>query len=140
MAVAQLATFENSVATINWDAENRIMLFTWKTFATGQPFYEALQQNIRLVQQVQATKQLTNTVRARTFTQADQKWLSANYVQQMHQAGIRSVAFLLPISEVAQLAQWYMLRSAQKELAGQACNIGIYPSFDDALAWLKGQV
>jgi hypothetical protein len=131
--------FENTVATIEWDTTCGIMFFTWKSFATGQPFYEALEMNSRLVQQVHATKQLTDTLHAGAFMKNDQDWISTQYAHQMYQAGLRSMALLVPENAIALMAQERVVRSARTLYDEQMYTIVTFYSCDDAIAWLSSE-
>jgi hypothetical protein len=143
-SIASMATtfpisFENAVATIEWDAERGILYFTWKSFATGQLLYEALEQNIRLVQQTHATKQLTDTLYAGAFRPEDQHWISTEYVQRMTQAGLRYMVLLVPEMAIALMSQERVVRNARAQLPEQTCTSVTFYSRDDAIAWLTSE-
>jgi hypothetical protein len=134
MALTLETAFESSVATINWDPTSRIMIFAWKSFATGQLFREAIEQNIRLVQQFHATKLLVNSTLAGAFKAEDQNVLSTEYPERMQQAGIQFMALLVPDNIVATMSQERVVKNALS-----LYTIETFKTLDEALSWLKAQ-
>lgn len=130
--------FENSVAKIGWDASRSIMFFEWKKFAFGEPFREALSKQAQLAKQQHATKQFIDTTYAGAFRPEEQQYLSTTYIQEMHKAGTKHMALVVPESAVANMSQTSVIKTI-RSTDMFLYEVETFRSKEEAITWLSSK-
>jgi hypothetical protein len=127
--------FENSVACIEWDNIQRVVVFTWKQPCEGEPLHIALENNIAIAQQHHATKMVVDSRKMGAFKPDDQEWINMSYIPRMDAAGVLQLAFLIPVDTLAIMSQNIILASAAV-LSPEKRETHIFTTMQEAFAWL----
>jgi len=99
-----MVVFESRVATVSWRAELHAVELSWKTFASGAEFREALNKGLELVNEKKAAKWLGDTSSMSAIPTDDQQWANNDWFPRALSSGIKKMAVVVPKSVIAKMS------------------------------------
>jgi hypothetical protein len=96
---------------LSWDASLRTVVIVWEGFNEAGSFRPIMERVLEMMKSKGASRMLADLRDAKVNSPEDQKWLYEDWMPRAIQAGLRSMALVVPKSTIAQLG---LRRSIQR--------------------------
>jgi hypothetical protein len=120
---------------LSWDASLRTVVVVWEGFNEAGSFRPIMERVLEMMKSNGASRMLADLRDAKVNSQEDQKWLYEDWMPRAIQAGLRSTAFVVPKSTIAQLG----LRRSIQRVDKNDFLIAHFEDVEGAREWLKSQ-
>jgi hypothetical protein len=121
--------------SVRWDGRSQRVVSEWKGWANSADFRSAMEMTLRAVEEHPAAHILVDARYMRLMLVEDERWMSEDLIPRMAMTGIRSLAMVTPVNQLAKLIVDDISRGAQRG-AGEVKH---FETFDRASAWLSSR-
>lgn len=126
-------------AAIHWDGWSETLWMEWKGFACDEPFQTALDRGLSELSARKGRRWLADLRRLGVLSPEDQKWAGEDWYPRAVQAGLRSMAIVMPKRAIAKMAVSGGLRAdpLQAFFAASPLTVQYFSEIEAARQWLK---
>jgi hypothetical protein len=126
--------FETPYVTIGWDESICCVVFTWKKYADGPEYREAMDAGLQLLQMKKCKLLLTDSRKRGVVTQADQDWTINDWLPRLAAAGIKKTAIVMPERMTTYLSISRITTKNDPHRLGETI---FFDTIEEAKAWLS---
>jgi hypothetical protein len=124
--------YQKPYVTIEQDKQLKCLIQNWKGFATSANFRDAINVSLKLFDQGDFEKIISNTKDFSLVKKEDTDWVAQVVTPQMVKHGLRYMAFIVPTNVFTQITV-----DNFKEEANKVVSIRYFDNLDAATAWFR---
>jgi hypothetical protein len=118
---------------VRWERSASWVHVEWKAWATSSEFRTAYDAILEAVGENRASKLLIDLRKTRVLADEDQRWLLDDWGPRSVQAGVRSMAVVVPERPLAKL----ILENMDKRIPSSVLEIRSFGTLEEAARWLS---
>jgi hypothetical protein len=124
--------FDRSYATVEYRSDEQIVFCELTEYAEGEDYREYMNSVIEAAKANRASDVVADVSDAPTLAQADQDWTEKTWGPNAEEAGVKSVAMLVPESVVSKMSMEGATEDPEDDIERQW-----FDNYEDAVSWTR---
>ncbi|MGQ4554314.1 hypothetical protein [Halobellus sp. GM3] len=118
--------------TIEWDSDVESVIHTWTRFSTGQAFRDGLDEALEAIRYYGSSRIIFDTSNIKAHSSNDKEWLQTEWLPDMLDAGVDSVATVHADSSISASER----RQMQEEMSSARHDQFVTEDLETARDWM----